>query len=180
MSQSVSWPLEFKVTLKETKLKNKNPEKPQWIFIHPENKGAPNQLHKLPPELPVTWRGKGKRDKGILVTCVDGRKNTGEQDNSVVGAFHRYDGRDGFKYARFYVGSAGATNRNYAPKWQAFVKRFGVPRQGNPKVDLQLLILKDEPHAFGFVERTLAVQEVLKDPSYPKQDKRYIFKFVEL
>jgi hypothetical protein len=143
------------VTLKETKFKNEKYE--QWIFTHPDKHpnegGYSHQLHKLPlSEFPVTHKIK---HAGILVTCVDGRSNAVKQNNSVIGAFHRFDGTDRFGYVRFYVGSAGRTNRCYTPQWRAFVQRFGVSRGQEEEKDLKLQIYKggpSEPHIFKFIE----------------------------
>ena len=153
---SVSWPLEFRVTLKEKRFKD---DPPQWIFIHPNKPpkegGYPHQLHKLPlSEFPVTHI---INPKGILVTCVDGRSNAVKQNNSVIGAFYRFDGTDRFGYVRFSVGSAGGTNRNYTPQWRAFIQNFGVSRGQKEEADLKLLISKGglgEPYIFRFVEWT--------------------------
>ncbi len=153
---SVNWPLEFKVTLKEKRF---NDDPPQWIFIHPDRHpkegGYPHQLHKLPlSEFPVTHKIKSA---GILVTCVDGRKNADKQNDIIIGAFHRFDGTDRFGYVRFYVGSAGRTNRNYTLQWRAFVQRFGVSREQKPEENLKLQIFKgspDEHYIFKFVECT--------------------------
>jgi hypothetical protein len=153
MSQSVNWPLEFKVTLREKTRKSKNEE--QWIFIHPNRRGDPDQLYKLPlSEFPITYK---INRTGIQVTCVDGRKNQEKENNSVDGLLHRYDGTDMFKYARFYVYSAWSKYHRHSAKqqWQAFVQRFGVSRQHKPEKDLKLLIIKGrpgEPYIFKFVE----------------------------
>ena len=132
MEHAVKWPIEFDVTLREARFKHPNRE--QWFFIHPKDKGYNNQLDLLPLHLfPITWK---VNRKGILVTCVDARS----QEEDVIGAFHRYDGNDRFGYERFYLGSAGATNRIYTQLWKDFIKRFGVSRQYNPQLELKLRI----------------------------------------
>jgi hypothetical protein len=133
MSQSVSRTLQFKVTLRE---KQRKDDPTQRIFIHPNKRGDPDQLDDLPlSEFPITHK---IRPKGILVVCVDGRSNAVKQNNSVTGAFHRFDGTDQFRYRRFFVGSAGKTSRIYTAQWRAFVKRFGLAIGQEKNLRLQI------------------------------------------
>lgn len=113
-NQNIAWPLEFKITLKES-----SDTPGQWEFVHPDMDERLNPLYvnntdSLPMSIyPVTHR---VQPEGILVIL----------NNEINGAFHRYD--DDSRWGKhFYIGSPyktlhGKTDR----EWREFVKNLGA------------------------------------------------------